>query len=757
MKRKLLLFIALFIVCGAYSQLVDVTEQYITNHSFEECEVATTVEGVAQLIANDKSPVDYESNGWKLVGAFDGSSSYNAGVASYPVMVKYSKWLNGLEGPVNGPSESAGSKAMCFTGNKSAIYQSDEVTLPAGKYVLTVNVWAYNGGTSNPSPTIDVKGATGFLTSDGTEYFSKKKMFSSSAWDTDVIEIELTASTKGRFQLTYGASYFVTIDDLKLEYEDGVVTTSLVNLISKAQTLNEKLSNTDLSTAITAAQAFVDNPTTQDDVNIQLETLYGAMATALSATTEVVDITDVYVENASFETGSIDPWEWGDVIGAVNEPSNADSKPYIDGQNVVEFTSNGNNAFSQTATHLPAGFYAVDAKLNLKAYLVVGNSQTLCQGGSDALYLRVHPAVYEATEAGDVVLAAQSSSSFRIDNFRLFYGKDEASLLATLLQSVKDDAQAVMGQTQFANITGQELTNLLNAIEGTDANAINTALKTFVAAKDNYNRFVKAKENAASYNSTNYPYASQEIHEQIQNILNTAPSSSTQALSLTNELSEACTNLYYSNAYCDGVDKTDYTANVLGANASGTSINSAWTNSNSYMTVVTDMGSWTNPKTSETDKNVYGVVTSYYQASANKTSSLQQTVKNLPAGKYVVAITAKSPTDTPIIVKANSMEIGSLEGAGSYASSSWVEGVFGFEKATDANLILRIEFTPTANYKKWAFDNVRLYRLADGGDGIETVDVNNRENGVIYDLSGRRVAQPQKGLYIVNGKKLIRK
>ena len=43
----------------------------------------------------------------------------------------------------------------------------------------------------------------------------------------------------------------------------------------------------------------------------------------------------------------------------------------------------------------------------------------------------------------------------------------------------------------------------------------------------------------------------------------------------------------------------------------------------------------------------------------------------------------------------------------------------------------------------------------------ETTDINTlnveREtlNGEVYDLQGRRVAQPTKGLYIVNGKKVV--
>ena len=39
--------------------------------------------------------------------------------------------------------------------------------------------------------------------------------------------------------------------------------------------------------------------------------------------------------------------------------------------------------------------------------------------------------------------------------------------------------------------------------------------------------------------------------------------------------------------------------------------------------------------------------------------------------------------------------------------------------------------------------------------GIDNANVNDNLNGSCFDLQGRRVAQPQKGLYIVNGKKVI--
>ena len=41
--------------------------------------------------------------------------------------------------------------------------------------------------------------------------------------------------------------------------------------------------------------------------------------------------------------------------------------------------------------------------------------------------------------------------------------------------------------------------------------------------------------------------------------------------------------------------------------------------------------------------------------------------------------------------------------------------------------------------------------------GIENLKNDNLDNAVFYDLNGHQVANPTKGLYIVNGKKVILK
>ena len=48
-----------------------------------------------------------------------------------------------------------------------------------------------------------------------------------------------------------------------------------------------------------------------------------------------------------------------------------------------------------------------------------------------------------------------------------------------------------------------------------------------------------------------------------------------------------------------------------------------------------------------------------------------------------------------------------------------------------------------------------LFDLDGEATSIKAVEAKTVENGEYYNLAGQRVAQPTKGLYIVNGKKVI--
>lgn len=758
---------------GAHAQMQDVTSQYIPNAGFEECDALPTVVyhdnqkniDIDKVELYQESSVakgyDYEAQGWKLV---EQQTAVNGGVVIYNCNIQTGKWATaGEPGPAAGVT---GEKGLCFVGNKGLVYQqANEITLPAGVYRFTVNLYARNGQTTNPGATqqvVNVK--TGFMPTGGNEEslipaIRKSMQFASNAWDQEVLDIELTEATTGRFQISYGSSYYVIVDDVKLEYQGGVVTTALQNVITKAQALNFELSNSDLATAIAIAQGFIAEPTTQEDVTVQVEALYTAMANALTASTDPVNITAAYLENASFETGKINPWEWGSVTGGVGSPINAESEVYLDGNKMVEFTSSGSNLLTQTVTHLPAGYYIIDAKLNQNAVLKLGTQETSCTGGTDALYLRVHSKAMNVAAPTDLIVGARSTKAFRIDNFRLFYGKDEASLLAAILPAVKSDAQSVIGMSQFDCITGDERTALQTAINGTDIDAINTALNAFVSAKSAYENLNKAKNSSLDYTKEAYPYGSDDIFQQIQKILATDATSATDATGMTTQLETLCFNFYVSNSYCEGVNRVDYTNTIIGANA--TEQATGWGVKN--MAIRTDKTGWKNPKTDEVDKVVYGITSDYYSTCANTASILKQTLNGLPAGNYVLSMTMMGSTNLPVYVFFNEKLIGEMTAIGIYGGgkygAGWNDYVIAFTKADDSDMPLQLQCKPEANYKEWYVDNFRLYRLTGDTEGIGEVNVNNvPSNHSVYDLQGRKVnTQLKKGIYIVDGRKVIKR
>ena len=52
--------------------------------------------------------------------------------------------------------------------------------------------------------------------------------------------------------------------------------------------------------------------------------------------------------------------------------------------------------------------------------------------------------------------------------------------------------------------------------------------------------------------------------------------------------------------------------------------------------------------------------------------------------------------------------------------------------------------------------NARVLKIDDSATGVkEVIEVNGVNDGRFYDLNGRRVSKPTKGMYILNGRKVV--
>ena len=81
------------------------------------------------------------------------------------------------------------------------------------------------------------------------------------------------------------------------------------------------------------------------------------------------------------------------------------------------------------------------------------------------------------------------------------------------------------------------------------------------------------------------------------------------------------------------------------------------------------------------------------------------------------------------------------------------DGVVGFYHWNQSSLAANRAYVDTPEQSE---PGVKGYVLSwDDETGIKNLNVNDNLNKVVYDLSGRRIQKPTKGLYIVNGKKVM--
>ena len=130
----------------------------------------------------------------------------------------------------------------------------------------------------------------------------------------------------------------------------------------------------------------------------------------------------------------------------------------------------------------------------------------------------------------------------------------------------------------------------------------------------------------------------------------------------------------------------------------------------------------------------------------------------------VLKTTGGRPVLTPTSSSSSDAQSNSLNGvANSNGQGTQTDGTFyvlnkgskgvGFYKLASGNSVGNGKA-----YLTYSGALAREFFLFDEATGIEAIDNGQLTiNNVVYDLQGRRVAQPAKGLYIVNGKKYIKK
>lgn len=156
---------------------------------------------------------------------------------------------------------------------------TQQVTLPAGSYTITIPTYNAKGGTS-----AIVKNLCGFIASDGTEYLAETKLFPVNVWHKETIRFTLEEETSGVISIGYVADNkgsadmpHLFIDEFLLTY-NGVtdIDPSLIALTAAIRSgesyvydeaLCEKVAVTELEQALDAAYVLKNGNSNDVEAN----------------------------------------------------------------------------------------------------------------------------------------------------------------------------------------------------------------------------------------------------------------------------------------------------------------------------------------------------------------------------------------------------------------------------------------------------------------------------------------------------------
>ena len=208
MRKLKLLFAGCALMCvSQVAAQTDVTSTYIPNAGFESCTAETTDKATG-------SNIDYANNGWTI--------SSETGAQSCGAVVTYGGVnVNSVAAPATDNAGNSGNALGISVGwTQSVTYKTANVTLPAGYYILSANV--YN---NNPDG-LTFASKLGFVTT-SSSYLSSSPSFPYASWVKDEVAFYLSESTEGYFQIggtaqnsSSSANAKVFFDNLTLIYSN---------------------------------------------------------------------------------------------------------------------------------------------------------------------------------------------------------------------------------------------------------------------------------------------------------------------------------------------------------------------------------------------------------------------------------------------------------------------------------------------------------------------------------------------------------
>lgn len=289
-------------ISTAYDKVEFASGENITflleNASFESSDALPA--NVTTAIGDITTTINYASmqpvEGWTINST---ESNIASGVFKYGGDVGINGYApSDVSAPVVGHENAVG----MIAGWGAKVQYKQDVTLPAGRYTITVPVYNKGGATAF------TKNLIGFIEDGGTEHLAATKNYTVGSWTTSTIEFDLNAETSGYMSVGYTSVSGQGSGNMPRLYVDGftITFTDAANAYAATVTSATATYNDAAYANVTGDEktALYDaiNPASAPSSVAQYFTAVDAINTAVAAFTAAKEDYDQYAEAATVAT-----------------------------------------------------------------------------------------------------------------------------------------------------------------------------------------------------------------------------------------------------------------------------------------------------------------------------------------------------------------------------------------------------------------------------------------------------------------------
>lgn len=480
-----LFLVSVWFTSLSLSAQTDVTKYFLQNYGFDANfdYPASSTAKVSQEIR--------DIDGWtaKLSADYTVTGVYEFG---------FKGTFNGATVPTTGYDGEAGGALALSTGWEQTFCFTQTVTLPAGKY--TISVPTYNSKTVSGG-----KSLLSWQPNSGSTVSSTLSSYKGKSWTLDQITFTLTRQTTGTLQIGYKAaagassnSACLLIDYVQILGEDMTVSkTTLRSTLRTAISLygeGDGIGAADLKAVIDAAQTVYDDENaTMPEVLEAVYQLNNAIETyrLLNASDDNPLDRTSFIQNPSFETNGTAGWEVYNMQVQNNSVFSKKKGTYYLESWVSIGQQLGEASVMQTLKRVPRGRYRLQASaLHIQqkssnstvnngtpqtgAMLVAGTTKAVVTAmGQYTLPFAV------LDEQADITIGLQAENAtgnyLCVDNFVLHYvGEVTSQDYASELQKLVDEARDILSkgiQESAATVLTSAIAKAETALQGTGTDA----------------------------------------------------------------------------------------------------------------------------------------------------------------------------------------------------------------------------------------------------------------------------------------------